>query len=681
MLTPRGWWFLVCVLFLLVFARLGVTVYSLGPPRLAPRPNDTLGVLGVAAGLWFGWEWLLFAVRARFVAGRIRLVREIRDGGRAVDTLWAGRAFEVRAAVWLPPGLGIPWVRLNDRKPYRAEWLAGENRYEGPVTPGQGVRVTYSLRCPEIGRVRFEGVRVRLSDYHGFFYAEHFARDGAEYRVLPPLADSAGHAPSVKRHNLLPPPGVHRLRRPGSGSELLDLRDYLPGDPPKTIAWKASARRDRLITKEFESEVPLRCTLFVDVSNGVRAGRPGMTALNKLVEIAASVAQAAAAARDLTGLCLFDDVRATYVRPARGSRHLARVIKLLVDAAALPAARADASVTSLLQPAYAFAREVYPELMRPAVNHIPFWLPWLRPQPAYTLRKPTWADRLNAWLPALLWVYGWACTALVAFAANRLANYLFPRWRQVRDPDVVRFFTAVIIGLVLALGFALTRVPAHFFAGRRRAYRMRKQLAALLSARYGAAPGGLALLTEDDESFVLQLQRFLGEHHVPYEPSGDARGQSGRAAAKKIDVLADALLRAVGEGRDNELFVLMADVLGTPDEIDPLLRAVRVAVARHHRVLVICPWPPDAPPPAAEPTAPGLGPRGTATGGARESAAARPPDADTASPPTDRLHADYQRLRRTFAGMGVGVVCAQTGDPARLVLERLDRLRMVGRPR
>ena len=40
----------------------------------------------------------------------------------------------------------------------------------------------------------------------------------------------------------------------------------MPGDPPRTIAWKVSARRDRLITKEFESEVPVRCTLFLDTS-------------------------------------------------------------------------------------------------------------------------------------------------------------------------------------------------------------------------------------------------------------------------------------------------------------------------------------------------------------------------------------------------------------------------------
>src|SRR5204862_3680248 len=106
--------------------------------------------------------------------------------------------------------------------------------------------------------------------HQGFFYQVAFVPGVLLLRVLPPLTDADGLRPGTKRFNLLPPPGTHRLRFPGSGSELLDLRDYLPGDPPRTIAWKVSARRDRLITKEFESEVPVRCTLFVDASNSVR---------------------------------------------------------------------------------------------------------------------------------------------------------------------------------------------------------------------------------------------------------------------------------------------------------------------------------------------------------------------------------------------------------------------------
>src|SRR5262249_3586646 len=158
----------------------------------------------------------------------------------------------------------------------------------------------------------------------------------------------------VKRHNLLPILGTHRHYRPGSGSALLDLRDYLPGDPPKTIAWKASARRDRLMTKEHESEAPVRCTLSVHTPHSVRLGPPvpqdppHRNALGRLAAVAAACAQARAAARDLTGLCRFDETTAESVRPARGARHLGGLLNRLTDAAALAPATGKASAASLL---------------------------------------------------------------------------------------------------------------------------------------------------------------------------------------------------------------------------------------------------------------------------------------------------------------------------------------------
>src|SRR5262249_45207552 len=195
---------------------------------------------------------------------------------------------------------------------------------------------------------RLEGLKVQLADLQGFFYLQAFVPGVVAYRVLPRLVDAGGHSPTTKRHNLLPPPGQHRLRRPGGGGELLDLRDYLPGDPPKTIAWKVSARRDRLITKEFESEVPLRCTLFVDASNSVRLGPVGRNALGRLANLAAAAAQANAANRDLTGLCLFDEEGVSLLRPARRARHMIQMFRLLADAAVLAPATSRAPVSDLL---------------------------------------------------------------------------------------------------------------------------------------------------------------------------------------------------------------------------------------------------------------------------------------------------------------------------------------------
>jgi hypothetical protein len=138
-------------------------------------------------------------------------------------------------------------------------------------------------------------------------------------------------------------------------------------------------------------------------------------------------------------------------------------------------------------------------------------------------------------------------------------------------------------------------------------------------------------------------------------------------------VLGRALVGAVGKGHDNELFVLLADLLELDDQLAPLLRAVRVALARHHQVVVICPWPPGVP----------------LTGSAAGSAEiAEPwPDGSAGLLPlldqmaVQRYQAAYQRLRKAFARMGVPMVCAASEEPVPLILDRLERLRMLGRKR
>src|SRR5262249_9329346 len=141
------------------------------------------------------------------------------------------------------------------------------------------------------------------------------------------------------------------------------------------------------------------------------------------------------------------------------------------------------------------------------------------------------------------------------------------------------------------------------------------------------------------------------------------------AAPGKVGVLASALMRAVGKGHDNELFVLLADLLELADDLGPLLGAVKAARARHHPVLVICPGPPGGPAPADPPRArekPSV--RVTPAGKAAVRTAIQ--DSTTA-----RFHRTFHRVRRTFARLGVPVLCARGEDPVRLILDRIERLR------
>jgi uncharacterized protein (DUF58 family) len=614
MLTQRGFWFLLVTLTLLAAGLEGqATVLCL----------VCLTLLG-----WFFAAWLTFAVQVRLLSGCLHLKRQLSEARGPVSSLWAGSTYRVWVSLQSERGLGSPYLRVSDRVPSGGRRIRGENQAEGSISAGRPLTIEYELTCVAPGPLRFEGLAIEAADVQGFFYYHAFVRQAVQYRVLPPLADAGGQGPAVKRHNIIPLLGSHRHLRPGTGSELLDLRDYLPGDPPRTIAWKVSARRDRLITKEFESEVPVRCTLFVDASESVRVGSPADCALTRLIEIAAAVAQAAAAARDLTGLCLVGEQVTDYVRPARGGRHLLKLLGRLADAAGQTPTTAEAPVEVLLPLAYAFALETYPELLHADLNACPAWLPWLFPQPAYALRRPPLRAR-SLWHRPWIWL-----------------RLLLRRWR-----------------LRLRQG-----VLARLSRRQRLHYRWRKQLAALLAVRYDLGPGGLSLLLEDDERCALYLQRFLAEHRVPYLlPLYDAEGRYLFAAPGKVPVLARALLHAVARGHDNELYVLLVDLMEIEEHLSPLLRAIKAALARHHQVMVVCPWPAGVPLPS-----PASGRRQSS---GSEPAGLRRPLALLDRVLIGRFHRAYHRLRRTFGRLGVPVLCARQEDAVQLILERIERLR------
>src|SRR5579884_3243138 len=100
MLTPRGTLFLLVVLGLLVLGLLG---------HQAPLP-----VLALTLLLWFLGQWLLFAVRSRLVAPTLVVEREVFDERGPVETLWAGRTYEVRVRQRLRHTLSLPHVAVAD---------------------------------------------------------------------------------------------------------------------------------------------------------------------------------------------------------------------------------------------------------------------------------------------------------------------------------------------------------------------------------------------------------------------------------------------------------------------------------------------------------------------------------------------------------------------------------------
>lgn len=58
--------------------------------------------------------------------------------------------------------------------------------------------------------------------------------------------------------------GAHRTRRAGEGSELLDIREFAPGDRIRRIDWRVTARRDRLHVRRTAVDADADVALCLD---------------------------------------------------------------------------------------------------------------------------------------------------------------------------------------------------------------------------------------------------------------------------------------------------------------------------------------------------------------------------------------------------------------------------------
>jgi uncharacterized protein (DUF58 family) len=87
---------------------------------------------------------------------------------------------------------------------------------------------------------------------------------------------------------------VRNRNRVGQGDEFFGLREYVPGDPPRTIAWKASAKTAGLVVRQLMTPAPPRVWI------GLSEAPAGVTAFEQ--ESAISLVASLAAHADRHGL-------------------------------------------------------------------------------------------------------------------------------------------------------------------------------------------------------------------------------------------------------------------------------------------------------------------------------------------------------------------------------------------
>lgn len=117
----------------------------------------------------------------------------------------------------------------------------------------------------------------------------------------------------------------------GRGMAFSEVREYQYGDDIRNIDWNVTARFNHPYIKIFEEERELTVMLLIDVSGSNEFGTKAAMKENMITEIAAVLAFSAIQNNDKVGVIFFSDKIEKFIPPKKGSSHILRIIRELVD--------------------------------------------------------------------------------------------------------------------------------------------------------------------------------------------------------------------------------------------------------------------------------------------------------------------------------------------------------------
>lgn len=123
--------------------------------------------------------------------------------------------------------------------------------------------------------------------------------------------------------------GLHRSPYFGQSIEFAQHREYVAGDDPRRIDWKAWSKTDKYYIKQYEEETNLKSTILVDVSESMQFGSGKLTKYEYACGLAASLAYLLLRQQDSVGLTSFDQQIRGIVPPRSKRNHLHAMLAAL----------------------------------------------------------------------------------------------------------------------------------------------------------------------------------------------------------------------------------------------------------------------------------------------------------------------------------------------------------------
>ena len=200
--------------------------------------------------------------------------------------------------------------------------------FRAKIEKMEATTIKYSLRPTKRGVYGFGQIRVFTASPIGLVQRRFTCGEAKDVKVYPSFLMLHQYELLAISNNLTEM-GIKRIRRVGHHTDFEQIKDYVAGDDFRTINWKASARRSKLMVNVYQDERSQQIISVIDKGRVMQQAFQGMTLLDYSINASLVLSYVAMYKEDRAGLATFSSDFDTFVPASRRPGHLQVLMEAL----------------------------------------------------------------------------------------------------------------------------------------------------------------------------------------------------------------------------------------------------------------------------------------------------------------------------------------------------------------
>lgn len=198
------------------------------------------------------------------------------------------------------------------------------------IQPHHNEAIQYVMRPLKRGDYHFGKVNIFARTVLHFVSRRYQFDDEQVVRVYPSFLhlkkyEMIAFSENLRNH------GQRKLRKLGNTTEFEQIKQYVPGDDPRHINWKATARTSQIMVNQYTDERSQQIICIVDKGRAMKMPFEGLSLLDYSINATVALADIILKSGDKAGLITFSNKLSSYLPASKRKVQLQNIFEVLYN--------------------------------------------------------------------------------------------------------------------------------------------------------------------------------------------------------------------------------------------------------------------------------------------------------------------------------------------------------------